>query len=1097
MNYSRILLASFSAILICYLIDRFFSIHIGGTSLSIVQALAYTIGIILNLSFLRKFPKDRGDIECQLLVLTGLFIGDIQWHLYNYFDIDPFLEFGSYSYEIIHTPFLLAQFILVNEMFSVLKKSFSLKVIYSLVFFISIISFTILYYVFLFNSGFFSNNLKTFIYLLQSWSGIVLVSLAFVAFLFTGNDSWTYYCGSIVIMWGIANQFSWGAFTGMDLGYSIPEFIWGFGLLLFVGSCSVAPLGNFNTQEVRSLSFQVRSLFVVGSTISCLFTSYLSSDFENKFFWYVFVWSSTAVLVSGYFSNYIRREMANFHNCLIDLVSDAAVSGSHINSPANRFSELNSTYSKVFETALAQSNELIRAKSIAQTTQMLAHDVRKPFTMLQGVLSMISRADSLREVKEINREYVPEIERGISSVNGMIQDVMEVGSKNAKLTLEEVNPESLIEITVIDGLRYFEQARIRLLYNFQHNHKLSIDVLKASRIFANIIGNGAQAMKYKGEMWFKTKTTRNGFIQFTIGNSNSYIPPEEIEKLFEAFFTSGKKGGTGLGLAIAKKVVVSHGGEIWCTSKQGVGTEFHFTLPTSESQSDYTGELPASSEEIREAFTVISSSTSKETEDVNEQVLEKGIIKELQGKKCNISILLVDDEKLYTTVLENQLTSNPELSQYLTIKEASSGEEAIQLVKDCEFDIIIQDVDMGCNHLNGFETVEALRKIGSKATICIHSNRGGPQYHKMAIDSGADMFIAKTMPREHFLRMIFATMGDPDELFKNNSRSIPLEEEESTVPSDSDSVGNKFAVIEDNKVFQAIWAEQGDQIAVFGSPTEFFASPNYQDYAAVITDYHFDNDSSTGKDVSDRLRKENFSPPICLCSNADTAISGFDAILPKHPRKALEKVLAMTTSSEENEAVAANSQNKAIKEVLVPKGTPLSETNYKEEEVVSRVIHDLRNTLGGLQFTIEDMGRYPLQHLIEATMRLGNSLTQSSEKLENVQLEEKPVLPQVQQPESTNTSKYISIENSLYIQLEDESEEELLKKSLPEWVVLLDNWEKAEIVYTADIDLMLEALAKKKSIFDRSKHSPEQIVEKLIVRFDYLKRTQGQAWRKL
>ena len=101
------------------------------------------------------------------------------------------------------------------------------------------------------------------------------------------------------------------------------------------------------------------------------------------------------------------------------------------------------------------------------------------------------------------------------------------------------------------------------------------------------------------------------------------------------------------------------------------------------------------------------------------------------------------------------------------------------------------------------------------------------------------------------------------------------------------------------------------------------------------------------------------------------------------------------------------------------------------------------------------------------------------------------------QPESTNTSKYISIENSLYVQLEDKSEEELLKKSLPEWVVLLDNWEKAEIVYTADIDLMLEALAKKKSIFDRSKHSPEQIVEKIIVRFDYLKRTKGQAWRKL
>jgi len=402
-----------------------------------------------------------------------------------------------------------------------------------------------------------------------------------------------------------------------------------------------------------------------------------------------------------------------------------------------------------------------RNEAIASTTQMLAHDVRKPFSMLQGVLSVINSSESYEDIRCMTRRATPEINRAIKSVNGMIQDIMEVGSE-AQLMQEVVNPESILETTIVDAFRYQNQAKIDFSFDLQDLHRLNIDVIKTNRVFANIIGNAAQAMKYQGHIWFRSKESAEGFTQFTIGNSESYIPPEKKDQLFEAFFTSEKKGGTGLGLAIAKKVVEGHGGKIWCTSIEGEGTEFHFTLPTLRLASNYQGSLPMSTAEIIENEMTPEEPLSTEKRNRIEDLLESEIIR-LKAKDASpAKILIVDDESLYSTMLTNQLDSNPDLIQHLAIESTTSGEEAIDWARKEDFNLIIQDVDMGPGKISGFETVRALRDLGSKATICIHSNRGGSEYHRASVECGADIFITKTMPREHFLRMIYSTMGDPD-----------------------------------------------------------------------------------------------------------------------------------------------------------------------------------------------------------------------------------------------------------------------------------------------------------------------------------------------
>ena len=477
--------------------------------------------------------------------------------------------------------------------------------------------------------------------------------------------------------------------------------------------------------ELRSLSglFLISSILVVA--ILCFSIAY------------------TVLYFIGPFRVFMQKlsQMASSEMALVD---ESKVIGPF----RKKISQLNGVIKELSESQ-EEISRLKVADAVANTTQMLAHDVRKPFSMLQGVLDLIDRSGSYEDIKAVTTQATPEINRAIKSVNGMIQDVMEVGAVENYMP-EVVSPEALISEALADVFRYEMKANIAFSYRLLCRDRLNIDLLKTLRVFSNIISNGAQAMSYRGEIWVETRDRGDGFTEFTIGNSGSFIPADQVDHLFDAFFTSGKKGGTGLGLAIAKKIVVGQGGKIWCRSSKVKGTEFCFTLPSLPLASSFDGFLPTCSSDLREECTPTYSDTSQLDGTAD---LERRVIAEMAGRGP-ISILIVDDESFYLTLLRDQLGSNSMISSNIIIIEAMSGEDAISLVGHQSFDIIVIDVDMGNENIDGFEAVRELRRIGSKASICIHSNRGGPRYHKMAIDSGADTFIAKTMPREHFLGLI-------------------------------------------------------------------------------------------------------------------------------------------------------------------------------------------------------------------------------------------------------------------------------------------------------------------------------------------------------
>ena len=81
-----------------------------------------------------------------------------------------------------------------------------------------------------------------------------------------------------------------------------------------------------------------------------------------------------------------------------------------------------------FESELKKS---VTEQAIARTTQSLAHDVRKPFTLFKMIIDSVESEEDPLQAKRLLSESLPEVQQAIASVNGMISDVLEIGSESA------------------------------------------------------------------------------------------------------------------------------------------------------------------------------------------------------------------------------------------------------------------------------------------------------------------------------------------------------------------------------------------------------------------------------------------------------------------------------------------------------------------------------------------------------------------------------------------------------------------------------------------------------------------------------------------
>jgi two-component system sensor histidine kinase HydH len=229
--------------------------------------------------------------------------------------------------------------------------------------------------------------------------------------------------------------------------------------------------------------------------------------------------------------------------------------------------------------AQAQVRRTERLAALGQLSAGLAHELRNPLGVIRGSAELLSK--NVASDNAVAREMAGLIAGEVDRTNALVTRFLEF-ARPLSIHRSRADLRAVIEQAWEDVRRGLPPAADHRL---EANHcadlgPFSFDAELMERVFFNLFLNGVQAMPKGGAVTVATRCS-NGFVETEVSDTGTGIAPENLEAIFNPFFTT-KPEGVGLGLAIVSKIVDDHGGKIAVSSEPGRGTTFRVTLPFEE-----------------------------------------------------------------------------------------------------------------------------------------------------------------------------------------------------------------------------------------------------------------------------------------------------------------------------------------------------------------------------------------------------------------------------------------------------------------------------------------------------------------------------------
>ena len=191
----------------------------------------------------------------------------------------------------------------------------------------------------------------------------------------------------------------------------------------------------------------------------------------------------------------------------------------------------------------------------------VAHEVRNP---LFGISSILDAFETRFSDRTEYQRYTNVLRDEIGRLTILMEELLEYG-KPFRGELYLVSMEEMIARSVRVCLPAAGLAQVNLASNVEDSlPKIRIDRRRLSKVFVNLIENAIQHSPQKSSVNIEARRINDGnheWVQCAIKDSGAGIPPEDLTKIFEPFF-SKRRGGTGLGLAIAQRIMQEHGGKL-------------------------------------------------------------------------------------------------------------------------------------------------------------------------------------------------------------------------------------------------------------------------------------------------------------------------------------------------------------------------------------------------------------------------------------------------------------------------------------------------------------------------------------------------------
>ncbi|MFC1822766.1 PAS domain S-box protein [Thermodesulfobacteriota bacterium] len=214
-----------------------------------------------------------------------------------------------------------------------------------------------------------------------------------------------------------------------------------------------------------------------------------------------------------------------------------------------------------------------RLAAVGKTVAHVAHELRNPLMIIGGFSNQIKdRLSDEKDAKKLDMilEEVTRLEKLVTVLGDF--------TKEYQLVKRSTDINSVIKdvLKIMAGVSQSETYAFLEIFA-PDLEEIDCDPDKLKQVFINIISNGLEAMADGGTITIETKKTRQG-VEIQISDEGAGISDEELQHIFEPFYTTREKG-SGLGLAISYKIVEAHDGDISASSLPGRGTTFFIHIP--------------------------------------------------------------------------------------------------------------------------------------------------------------------------------------------------------------------------------------------------------------------------------------------------------------------------------------------------------------------------------------------------------------------------------------------------------------------------------------------------------------------------------------
>lgn len=219
-----------------------------------------------------------------------------------------------------------------------------------------------------------------------------------------------------------------------------------------------------------------------------------------------------------------------------------------------------------------------RLALIGQLAANVAHELNNP---LQGIVTYSSLLLEKEVCDEVSRQNIEKIVTQANRCREIIRGLLDFSrQKKPQKALTNINALIRNCVSLVEKQALFHN--ITIVQNLDESlPMIVVDPFQIERVLMNLIINAAEAMDGKGTLTLTTCMGLNDkYIEIEVKDTGHGISPENMEKIFNPFFTTKEIGhGVGLGLAISYGIIKEHNGEITVESEVGKGARFTISLP--------------------------------------------------------------------------------------------------------------------------------------------------------------------------------------------------------------------------------------------------------------------------------------------------------------------------------------------------------------------------------------------------------------------------------------------------------------------------------------------------------------------------------------